>query len=208
MMSHSYLTSTISTQTSGSAPNRIFKVQIQNAGFDGDVSGNEFANVQLWLYETTGVIEMRYGSSSVDISTYLPLLGPSVGLFKDEVPSAFISLSGIPATPNGSTSAVSINIDGTPPNGTVYRFTPTGGATNLLNNQDVSGNWNFFPNPAKDFINISTDNNEVTIYEIYNILGEKFDQDRTNQSINIQQLTPGMYFLKTNLGTRSFVVER
>ncbi len=204
MIDHASLTCNISKETSGSSPNRIFKIQVQNAGFEEDQTGNDFANVQLWLYETTGVLEMRYGSSSVNSSTYAPLSGPTVGLFKDEVPSAFISLSGSASNPTASTSAASLNVNGTPPNGTIYRFAPTGGATSIDQLKSEAA-FAVYPNPAKDFINISN-NNEPTFYEIYNVLGEKLDQGRTNQSINIQQLTPGMYFLKTDLGTSSFVV--
>lgn len=204
MIDHASLTCNISKQTSGSAPNRIFKIQVQNAGFEEDVTENDYANVQLWLYETTGVIEMRYGTSSVSSDSYSPLTGPSVGLFKDEIPSAFISLSGTASNPTASTSTASLSVNGTPPNGTVYRFAPTGGTSSV--DDFISENrFNVYPNPTHDYIQITPTETLVT-YEIYNILGEKLMGGQTNQSINIQELTPGMYFLKTDLGTRSFVV--
>lgn len=56
-------TSDISYQTTGAVGNRIFKMQCKNIGFYDDTTGTDSLNFQVWLYETTNVIEYRYGPS-------------------------------------------------------------------------------------------------------------------------------------------------
>lgn len=75
--------SPIRTQITGTAPNRIYKLEIRNAGFydEYDASGSftDSTSFQYWLYEGSNVLEMRYGPSSVqNLGIYYPYGGPTV----------------------------------------------------------------------------------------------------------------------------------
>ncbi|MBA3828817.1 MAG: T9SS type A sorting domain-containing protein [Taibaiella sp.] len=76
--------SPITYKTEGTAPSRIFKVQVANAGFAKEYANfstlNDFVNFQIWLYEGTNVIEMHYGTSHItsgNESLYFPATGGS-----------------------------------------------------------------------------------------------------------------------------------
>lgn len=57
--------SPISYLTTGVAGSRIGKIEFRNAGFYNDITTNDFINFQIWLYESTNIIEYRYGASNV-----------------------------------------------------------------------------------------------------------------------------------------------
>lgn len=121
----------ISTVVSGTAPNRIYKVQTKNAGYDSDGGGTESANAQLWLFESTNVIEIHFGTCNGSAATYNSLTGPTVGIYKDQ--TSFLALSGPAANPSASSSVASLNVNGNPASGQVYRFTPGTAGINELN---------------------------------------------------------------------------
>jgi hypothetical protein len=57
-------TSPISYQISGTAPNRIGKIEIRNAGlFDG--LATDSLDIQVWFYEGSDVLEYRYGNVNI-----------------------------------------------------------------------------------------------------------------------------------------------
>jgi hypothetical protein len=189
--------SNISIAITGTAPNRIYKVQTKNAGFESDASGTEYANVQLWLYEGSNVVEIHFGASNASAATYNPLPGPTVGLFKDQ--TAFVSLSGPAANPSASSSMASLGITGTPTSGQVYRFAPVVAGLNDISN-NLSGM--IYPNPSTGTINFKSafDISSGT-FEIVNSLGQMVYQNKLDavknetQQINAQ-LSPGIYFVR------------
>lgn len=130
--------SPISYQTTGTAPNRIFKLEFQNAGFYDDPSLNEYVNFQVWIYETSNIVEMHFGSSSVSQFDNYSLLGngPVFGMIQDAdldngTSGMIYYLDG-----TGSTTTVdslqlpppstfpSNTLTAWPSSGTVFRFTP------------------------------------------------------------------------------------
>lgn len=80
--SHSPLSYEVTEEESG----RILKIQWKNAGFfneyDALGSLNDYINFQLWLYESDGKIEIRFGPNSITNPDLIFLngTGPSVGL--------------------------------------------------------------------------------------------------------------------------------
>jgi hypothetical protein len=60
--------------------------------------------------------------------------------------------------------------------------------------ENSSNNYNIFPNPANDFINIKTDKKIIDI-ELYNNY-ERIKVLKNKKIINISELSPGIYFLK------------
>ena len=81
-----------------------------------------------------------------------------------------------------------------------------------VNNNDL-GYFNIYPNPVKDYIQVSTENNlkQISIYDMTGKLvpvNSNFSQNKSN--INIQNLHQGVYLIKVtdvnnNVGTQKFV---
>jgi len=160
--------SIISTLLTGTAPNRIFKVETKNAGFADDASGNDYANVQLWLFEGTNVIEIHNGASSAAATTYSPLLGPTVGIYKDQF--SFVALSGPAANPSASSTMASLNVTGTPTNGLVYRFSPSPAG---LKEYSKNNGMVMYPNPTNGIINFKA-NTSISngTLKVFNTIGQ------------------------------------
>lgn len=72
-------------------------------------------------------------------------------------------------------------------------------------NETTVFDFRLYPNPAKDILNIQTNNIEITSVNIYNILGSRvltLNEVESN-SINISNLTSGVYFVKINANGNS-----
>ena len=147
----------------GEAPNRICKLEWRNVGFYLDDTDEMRMNFQMWLYETTNMIEFRYGPSvNFNLEAVQELTGILVGLSKDFDFNTFTfnylwALSGDAADPSiqsydGFTIDFQIaeQVLQNPENGTVYRF----------NNLEVGVNEQFkddlkiFPNPANEIVHM------------------------------------------------------
>tara|TARA_R110001632_G_scaffold18712_4_gene57599 strand:+ start:5894 stop:7108 length:1215 start_codon:yes stop_codon:yes gene_type:complete len=70
-------------------------------------------------------------------------------------------------------------------------------AATLSNEVFTRENFSLYPNPAKDFIQIST-TLEIDSVEIYNLIGKKVSSNTnlTNNSIDISRLAKGIYILR------------
>lgn len=187
--------SPISYVISGVTPNRILKVEFQNIGFDGDLPGlADSANAQCWLYETTNVIEFRYGSSSVKTTTWTDG-GVYVGIFDPSFMN-FVNLEGNPASPLVNTTDLNTfnPLTSLPASGTIYKFTPSGNGINssAIKLQQV-GNNIVIPNTII-----------VNSMQVFNVNGQlMMDIKNTESKIDISTLPQGVYFitLQTNEGT-------
>lgn len=135
--------SPISYQVTGSSPNRILKIEWKNAGHVA--ASADYLNVQIWLYETTHVIEVHYGSSSITNASTTQL---GIGVGHTYVPTQNLIeddfLENGPSNPVLSMSANAFY--GIPANGTVYKFTPSGAGVNELNSPLSA--IAVYPNPA------------------------------------------------------------
>lgn len=109
-------TGNIRMVTTGSAPNRICKIQ-WFATVPRNTTGVANSTFQLWLYESTGVVEMRYGAmNTATMSASVGLKGTGAGNFNSVTVSTGTASSG---TANNTNA-------GQPANGTMYRFVPGG----------------------------------------------------------------------------------
>ena len=77
-----------------------------------------------------------------------------------------------------------------------------------------TSSFNVYPNPASDFVKVSTDNRQQTTVRIYNILGmlvEEIEINSNETEINVSDYNPGIYFfnIQTENGnvTKKIVVE-
>lgn len=187
--------SPVSYVVSGITPNRILKIEFKNIGFDGDLPGLvDSANAQCWLYETTNVIEFRYGNSSVKTTTWTDG-GVYVGIFDPSFMN-FVNLEGNPASPLVNTTDLNTfnPLTSLPVTGTIYKFTPSGTGINSpkIKLQQV-GNNILIPNTII-----------VNSVKVFNVNGQlMLDLKGIESKIDISTLTPGVYFitLQTNEGT-------
>jgi hypothetical protein len=121
--------SPISYKVEGTAPNRIFKLEISNAGsyyeYEEFGTSDMFFNHQLWLYEGSNQIEFRYGPASIDDpGTWYADGGAYVGLTDVDLNTdEFINPHFIAG--DASAPFLSINditLEGTPGEDVVYRL--------------------------------------------------------------------------------------
>lgn len=136
---HKTLNSDISYITEGSAPDRIFKIQVQNAGFTNDVTQSAFLNYQIWLYEGSNVLEIRHGSSGNITNSLYIMGGPYYGLTNQEADS-FYCLDGNPANPSLVFNSPPQVVTSFPSSGQTYVFTPkTTGSPKVLELNSPNG---------------------------------------------------------------------
>lgn len=72
-------------------------------------------------------------------------------------------------------------------------------------NDNEASNFAVYPNPAKEFVTISSKTEPISQVEIYNVLGQKvMDQnfkETLSENINVSNLQAGMYVMKINSAT-------
>ena len=128
--------------TTGTAPNRIFKLELSNAGFwnepDLYLTMNDYFNWQIWIYEGSQIVEFHYGSSQITYPKdyyYSQNTGPLCGYAKHVNEFSGFPTSGTYyflkdiTTPKIDTDYLptlpSITLNSWPASGRVFRFTPT-----------------------------------------------------------------------------------
>ncbi len=202
--------SPISHKVEGTTGNRIFKLEYKNAGFyeelySGNGNSTQFINMQLWIYETSGDIEYHFGPSNVtqpflvyDSIGAIHGLVPDVDLITGSASLNSIFLEGSANNPIPFKDSTLRVVNGTPSNGTVYRFINGGNVS--LNELTKTNQLSFsvFPNPTTDYISIDLALNDLvsTIVSIYDINGKFVSIKGFEKTINISDLEAGTYFLE------------
>jgi hypothetical protein len=192
--------SPISYKVDGIAGSRIFKLEFNNAGFfnEGSLNNtlNDFVNVQFWLYEGSGNIEIHYGPSLITDSNvdYDGDTGAIIGISDFAFTNSYF-LNGPVASPS---LVASIDVvDGTPANGTIYKFTKsTTGIRNFSTNEAVS----VYPNPMTNATTLKLkgqplENGQLVITDA---LGKTVKVMANIQTKNIliekEEMNAGIYF--------------
>ncbi len=200
--------------TSGTAPNRIFKAEVFNAGFINEYFNyqtlNDSVDMQIWLYETSNALEYHFGPSQVTHPLdYFSANGYDlIGFYKNVNLNAdtldnFYYLTGNPSSPaidsnaNNSTEP-SDGLTTYPANGTVYKFTPKN--TGLDNVGIALKGIEVYPTLAASTVYIlNTAGNNIS-YDLLSITGAVVTSNITlangKNTINISTLAPGMYIIK------------
>ncbi len=211
--------SNISYTTTGTVGSRICKIEVNNAGFYGENLNGPSAstvNYQLWLYETSNVIEFRFGACTLlnPGDNFFNAGGFISGLVDDLDFNTAIAtnsnlLNGPHTTPTmvALTTNVTEYITGTPQSGRVYRF--TNNTITSVKNISMASNLQLYPNPAKDKLyinNISSELNNATI-EFYDVAGKQIHVENLSNEINISSLNKGIYLvkIKTEAGQSIFL---
>ncbi|MFA6949581.1 MAG: T9SS type A sorting domain-containing protein [Lentimicrobiaceae bacterium] len=162
----SHSLSPLSYQLSGEIGSRILKIEWKNAGFAIEYYLNntldDYVNFQLWLYETSGKMEIHYGPSQISHPefAYADETGPSVTLVPkfdyvmDTMSKTSLWLQGSPFKPSMVESDNSFYLDGTITPNSVYHFNNLIVSSAIIN-QDAPI---VYPNPVKDRLNIRLQN--------------------------------------------------
>lgn len=215
--------SNISYKLEGTAGNRILKIEWNNAGFFNDLDDNnvsvDYVNFQLWLYEGSNTIEVRFGPNSVSQPelVFEGGTGSWVGIIS-EYNANTNTLRGEAYILEGRASAPTMKaitdpseiatLNGVEPNGTIYRFERT---TTGIDDHHVEIAFNLFPNPARDKVNIIMNDEDVAIesVSVLDVKGSLVFSSTNSETIDISSLNAGMYFveLRTNkgIGTKMLV---
>ncbi len=203
--------SEISYLTEGSAGSRILKIEWKNFGFWGDLDDDGVAsdsgNMQVWLYETSNAIEIRFGPNQITSQeiNYEGLPGPFIGIIGGfdfdafDVDSAAHFVTGNPNMPTLSYADTIAFVDGDIPNGAIYRFYIPNAGVNGLENADIS----IFPNPANTRISISSNKRIIQSVALFNVSGQEVIQPlQATNGIDVSQLSRGVYVanIKTDIG--------
>ena len=199
----------ISYLTEGEEGNRVCKIEWNNVTLHGGLSDYEsnFANLQLWLYEDSGAMDLHFGDSFISD----PILvfedpGPSITMINEfngsllEFDEYFI-LDGDPENPSfgypkfvNNEFVEDFHLDSMPANGTIYKF-----SRRIVNTEEISelsSQFSVHPNPSKSNISIDTQMDvtsikSVSILNNNGALMKTIDSDYGN--INIEPLTSGVY---------------
>lgn len=193
--------SPIAIDVAGETPNTIVKAQLKNGGFVGDNTGKDYVNYQVWIYETTNVIEIHYGESSINnaAGSFNGETGPVVGIQKADLTKA-LGLTGNPQSPTqyDETAGADMYLNGVPSSGTVYTFTPRKYPLGVnLVSKAIS--FNTYPNPFKNSLKVELKNTEKADLIIVNSLGETVLRRQVFEGkteVSTKDLTAGVYFVK------------
>jgi len=211
--------SSVSIETTGTAPSRIAKVQFKNLGFYADTTSTlvDSANFQIWLYEGLGKIEYRAGASytndvvfDVEQNPIFAGLLYTTNVYTDLTATDTCHFVGYEN--NGPKDSVIVtvlydnlfnpsftfpNYGRFPANGTVFAFTPP--APNSIHDVKQGLNFSLYPNPAKESIVLSLPEMPAknATFKIMDISGKVIrTQSITSKTtaINIAPLTAGFYY--------------
>lgn len=195
----------------GEIGSRIVKISWVNCGSWGDEDGTMFINFQVWLYETTNIIEYRYGPRLItdELLFYEDETGPIVGIatIDNEPPYNATSISLLTGNSNSPSVSViaPVYLSGTPQESIVYKFAPT----NLKKNEFDQNSIAIFPNPIIDFMTVSAKEN-INSIAIFNTLGQLVFEKKVNTSeekIDLTALTSGNYIVKITSETSSKILK-
>jgi hypothetical protein len=199
--------------TSGAAGSRIFKMEVYNAGFwdewDMYITNNDSVCYQIWYYETSNIVELRFGPSNITHATDYFYLGsgPVIGFMKNIDPSngsldMLYYLNGSASSPTlDSTSSmfsVSGGLTSYPANGTVYRFTPPGTGVGSIA-KELDG-INVLNTVCTDYLKVANKNANKTTYTVTAMNGTNTNLNGTLQqgtnNIDLSALPAGVYILQ------------
>ncbi len=195
------LNSTIVFQTDGISPNRIFKVEYHNVGFEFSNDTSNYTNFQVWLFETSNNIEYHYGPSKFDSTCWWYNKGAYIGMDTSNAWSYFLLGGNVnnPVFIFGDTILYS-----GPTNEMVYKFSSTKTGINEL---AKNNSFNIYPNPAINNIMLSTSaNTSITQINLVDIVGKNYtmnyEKENENYIIDVSEIPTGIYFLQatTNNG--------
>jgi hypothetical protein len=200
--------SQISYKIEGPSGNQIVKVQWKNLKIR-DGAANNFVNFQIWVHQKSGVIENRYGPSTPSNQIgFPPTTGPQVGIFysTDNFSGIYEKLwiNGHHSSPTvDSSKNYTFNaMQGVPPEGVVYRFTPR--FSTLSTPKIKKEAFQIYPNPTSNNIYFS----EQSSGQVIDMLGKVVKTFNRKESIDISNLSEGVYTIMLQNGTTQKLMKK
>lgn len=196
--------------TTGTAPNRVFKLEIANAGFEDEYLNNgelkDSISLQVWMYEGSNIMEFRYGSSMVsDFNDYfggfmrsgfIRNVDTATGVFEKYY--VLNEKAGATVVDSMATLFDSKGLGSVPASGTVFRFTPKSGTTAVQDLPEGSLA-QVYPTQFNDVLTIEQNNAASLSYTILNINGQMIAQgtaDRGKTSVDLSSAVSGTYLIR------------
>lgn len=196
--------SSIHYVTEGTAGNGIFKMEWEDAGFyaeyDSLNSTNDYANIQLWLYEDE-TIEFRFGANSVSTATLTALVNWQemicgfAGWDGMSVQHVHV-LNGSASNPTLTNSFMTSQLTSWPADGTVYTFTLASIGVDEMEQIDVK----LYPNPATTELRIRTADNESYNVQLIDVTGRvvRTGMLSNDRVLSLNGIQPGIYMARLN----------
>ncbi|MCH2197858.1 MAG: T9SS type A sorting domain-containing protein [Flavobacteriales bacterium] len=201
------LMSPITYETSGEPGTRIFKLEWKNCGtYEEYAQSGTAANqisLQLWLYEGSNDVEIRWGPNTIKQSDLLIDDFFSTGLLDDATMNNDIGYAmfvggsaNAPSLFEGSTvdelqlaSLLSI-----PSNGMVYRFS----TTPVSVEENTSLEWNVYPTATNGLVNFRSNSTEQVDYQLLDLSGRIIDQGLFTgfDQVDISNESKGIYLVR------------
>lgn len=197
--------SPISYKVEGTAGSRILKVEWKEIGSYYEYISNggiltDYISFQAWIYETTQVVEFRFGPSVINnpLLFYDAETGATIGFGTITAIAVNVNLLMGPAA-NPTLVLTEQTIIGTPANGTVYRFTPLGGSGSSVAEEQLSSILKAYPNPANDLLHLQLSHGQKATVILLDLSGRELKRitltDMQN-NVDISDLAAGVYTLR------------
>jgi hypothetical protein len=194
--------SPISAQVTGNSGSRVFKIEWKNFGFYREFTDsgtvNDYGNIQLWIHESDGRIEYRYGEIVMNAEASFDGNGGYnvfAGVLNfNNFNFDGISLVGQTDNPDTKDKWGGLMV-GFPAKGRIYTFKFSSGAS--INNSTAL-KVKLYPQPAVNYIKVELPTAESAQYSLYTIKGELLSSGQLNgnQELDIANLKNGMYAIR------------
>lgn len=198
-------------EITGPKGNRICKIEIANAGFyderDLYSTMDDSVNIQLWIYESGSIVEMRYGPSQISNPSdyFISQVGPIVGYadyFDPNDASGMVYLlSGdydSPTLDSFSFTITGYTLSSYPADSTVYTFKPK--KTLDVARSEVLKDVKIYPTAVQNMLYVNTGAQTGVQYSIINTAGQSMningEVSTTQRAIDVSSLPPGAYILR------------
>lgn len=205
----------ISYKVDGTAGTRILKLEVKNAGLEGEAGTSStstmFLNFQVWYYEADKSIEYRYGTSNVTNMAIYNEDGASSVYFGYEdtnnLKAGYIdgTIANTIYAETTNPNAAPTDLKALPAANTVYRF-----AVNPLAVKDQEKiEFTMFPNPTNEVLNLTFPETVNKPYSVYDLMGREVLKGSLNNTtttqINVGTLQKGSYVLRIAGSTQKFI---
>jgi len=187
-------------EVSGTSPNRILKMEWRAQSFTATPAADDSVTYQIWLYETTNIIEWHFGPNA----WYNGSFGNLPPLVIIIYGGSYYSISGAVNNPVFLNCGFSCHLQGLPVSGKVYRLIPSAivGIDERTDNKPP----NVFPNPSKGQVMLDFGNKKRKSVLITDLKGNIVYEDETNEVSKEFYLhaTPGIYLLIVSYDSGSY----
>ena len=197
--------SPISYKVEGVAGSQIFKLEVSNATFSGDLTST--VSFQIWLYEADGNLELHMGPNTINSPSSAFVNGPfcAVHHVNNWAPTTYTygyavydDLNNLQdSTFNGTGISTSpLTLDDCPNEGSVYIFSknmPSSSVSKFsFNQQEI----HVYPNPSTDFVFRKLHKPEEDRVQFRNQNGRLVLSSKIQDQYDIRSLSNGIYIMQ------------